>query len=484
MDLESGTGSELNFARSLQLFDMKFSRSLHHGLLTGFSAGALSCLVWSTSCDVLLAAESDVRRDATVDAVQRVMPSVVNIATEEVVPMRDPVENLFRDFFDPYYRRRQPNTQYSLGSGVIIDEEGYVLTNFHVVGRARRVWVKLHDGREFEAEKIAVSSSTDMALIRIRAKDGEKFTAVRLAADDDLLLGETVLALGNPFGLGGSVSKGILSSKTRRPPTEGEPLDVPDWLQTDAAINPGNSGGPLINLRGELIGINVAVLNQGQGIGFAIPVKRVSEKLAEIYSPEGMDGMWFGARVRPGSRPLQVASVQNDSPAGKAGLKPGDLILQINGRTPRGFIDFTAGLREAGEQRDLTLSIQRGNDRRTITIRQVPERTFFNAELVRRKLGVTLQALTPELANGIGLFRTEGLYVAGIDRGSPAAAAEMQRGMVITGIDGQTTDDVVGAAKKLHGKAKGDKVRLDLVIPVRRGGFIRFNQGYVDLTVR
>jgi len=432
----------------------------------------------------LSAAEPDVRRDATVEAVQRVMPTVVNIATEEVVPIRDPLENLFRDFFDPYYRRRQPNTQYSLGSGVIIDEEGYVLTNFHVVGRARRVWVKLHDGREYEAEKVAVSSSADVALIRIRPKDGEKFSAIRLAADDDLLLGETVLALGNPFGLGGSVSRGILSSKTRRPPTEEEPLDVPDWLQTDAAINPGNSGGPLTNLRGELIGINVAVLNQGQGIGFAIPVKRVTETLAEIYSPEEMDGLWFGARVRPGSTPLQIASVQVESPAGIAGLRAGDVILQLNGKPPRGFIDFTAALRAARDQRDLVFQVQRGGGKRSVTVRQIPEKSFFNAELVRNKIGATVQALTPELAQGIGLFRTQGLLVADVDRGSPAATAELRRGMVITSIDGQPINDVVLAAKKLYARAKGDRVRLELIIPMQRGNFVRLNQGAVDVTLR
>jgi serine protease Do len=433
------------------------------------------------NCD---AAETDIRRDATVEAVQRVMPAVVNIATEEVVPIRDPLENLFRDFFDPYYRRRQPDTQYSLGSGAIIDEEGYILTNFHVVGRARRVWVKLHDGREFEAEKIAVSSATDVALIRIRPKSGEKFTAIRFAGDDDLLLGETVLALGNPFGLGGSVSKGILSSKTRRPPTADEQLDVLDWLQTDAAINPGNSGGPLVNLKGELIGINVAVLNQAQGIGFAIPVKRVSEKLAEIYSPEGMDGMWFGARVRPGSLPLQVVSVQLDSPAGKGGLRPGDQIIQVNGRAPRSFIDFAGALRSAKDQRDLVLSLQRGGDRRTVTVRQVAEKTFFNADLVRKKIGASVQTLTPELARRMGLPGTEGLLVADVERAGPAATAELRRGMVITSVDGQSTDDVVLIAKKLHAKGRGDKIHCELIVPIQRGNYIRLTQATVDLTVR
>jgi S1-C subfamily serine protease len=429
-------------------------------------------------------ADADIRRDAAVEAVQRVMPAVVNIATEEVVPIRDPLENLFRDFFDPYYRRRQPDTQFSLGSGVIIDEEGYILTNFHVVGRARRVSVTLHDGRVYEAEKIAVSRATDVALIRIRAKSGEKFTAIRFAGDDDLLLGETVLALGNPFGLGGSVSKGILSSKTRRPPIADEQLDVLDWLQTDAAINPGNSGGPLVNLKGELIGINVAVLNQAQGIGFAIPVKRISEKLAEIYSPEGMDGMWFGARVRPGSLPLQIVSVQLESPAGKAGLRPGDQIVQVNGHAVRSFIELTSALRSARDQRDLVFSLQRGGEGRTVTVRQVAEKTFFSADLVRRKIGASVQTLTPELARRMGLFGAEGLFIAEVDRVGPAATAELRRGMVITSVDGQTTDDVVLVAKKLHAKGKGDKVHCGLIIPVQRGNYVRLTQATVDLPVR
>src|SRR4051812_28572227 len=260
------------------------------------------------------ASEPDIRRDATVEAVQRIMPCVVNIATETVVPIRDPLENLFRDFFNPYYRNRPADTQFSLGSGVIIDEEGFVLTNFHVVGRASRVWVKLANGKEYEADKMVGTSFTDVALVKIRAKDGEKFTAVKFGADDDLLLGETVLALGNPFGLGGSVTRGILSSKSRRPPTENEPLDVNDWLQTDAAINPGNSGGPLINIHGDLIGLNVAVYKEGQGIGFAIPVSQVSEALASFFSPEVRHLLWFGARLKAAPAQLTVADVQPNGP--------------------------------------------------------------------------------------------------------------------------------------------------------------------------
>src|SRR5438105_5747490 len=265
---------------------MKLSRDWVFQL--GFSSLLLSAVPGNLSQCALAAParELDIRRDAVVEAVQSVMPSVVNVATEELVAVRDSLDDLFREFFDPYHRRRQPNTQFSLGSGVIVDEDGFVLTNFHVVSRARRVWVKLSDGREFECERISGNSFADVALLQIRASKGEKFTAVKFADDDDLLLGETVLALGNPFGLGGSVSRGILSSKSRRPPTENEPLDVMDWLQTDAAINPGNSGGPLVDLRGELVGVNVAVYREGHGIGFAIPIKRVTEALSEISIPE------------------------------------------------------------------------------------------------------------------------------------------------------------------------------------------------------
>lgn len=431
----------------------------------------------------LLAAAEDVRRDATVQTIERVMPAVVNIATETIVATRHPLDELLREFYDPYYRR-QPQRQYSLGSGVIIDEEGYVLTNDHVVRRASRISVKLMDNREYDCDRVATSAKSDVALLKIKAKPGEKFTAVKFAADADLLLGETVIALGNPFGLGGSVSRGILSSKNRRPVAGNEPMDVSDWLQTDAAINPGNSGGPLINLNGELIGISVAVFREGQGIGFAIPIKLVTEALAESFTPEGLKSLWFGARVKPGSRPLAVIAVDADSPAAKAGLRAGDQIVSVDGQATASFIEFNRALAAAGESRDVALKVTRKGEPQNLKLRLAPEKTFFNEKLIQQHLGVTVQVLTPELAERWGLRTAEGLLVAGVDQGGPAAKAGMERGFIILAMDDEPVGDLVSTAKLLHARKAGDIVTCQVVVPRRRGAFLTLQQGTVQIKLK
>ncbi len=432
------------------------------------------------------AAVSDPRRDPTVEAVARVLPAVVNIGTETVVRVRDPLAELFEDFWGRYYRRRPSASQYSLGSGVIIDETGYVLTNDHVTRRATRIWVKLSEeagGGAYEAERVAGSNDSDVALLRILTEDDERFTAVTFAGDDDLLLGETVLALGNPFGLGGSVSRGILSSKSRRPEEEDAPLGIEDWLQTDAAINPGNSGGPLINLRGELIGINVAIHREGQGIGFAVPIKRVTEALAEIFSPE-LGRLWFGARVRPTGSQLKVESVEPDSPAAKAGLREGDLVRKINDREPRGFVEFIRELLTAGEEEEITLSYERDGRTRTARVRLVAEAEVFNAKLIKSKTGLSLQEMDRDLAARLGLWSTQGLLVAGVEPDSPADELGIEPGNVIFGFDGDAVDDVVTAAKLLRALSSGEKVELAVLIQARRGRMIVHQQVRADLEIR
>jgi serine protease Do len=433
----------------------------------------------------------DIRRDATVEAVQRVMPAVVNIRTETIVERHDPFERLLQDFWGPYYRQRGPETTYSLGSGVIIDEEGWVLTNFHVVNRATRVFIRTADGREFEAERVVGTSYTDVALLRIKNPPKELFPTIKFAADDDLLLGETVIALGNPFGLGGSVSRGILSSKSRRPPMENAPLEVEDWLQTDAAINPGNSGGPLVNLRGELVGVSVAVYRDGQGIGFAIPVRRVSGALAEMYSPEVLQSLWFGARVRPGSFPLAVVSVQPESPAAKAGLRAGDQIVEVNGKPPRRFIEFVRGLVDAGTRSTVPMVVQRDGQRRAVSLRLVRESSFFNPELVRQKIGILVEELTPQAAAALDLGEKRGVIINEVERDSPAARAGLQKNMIITMVDGQVTwrkdqpaPSYVPVAKALQAKRPGEKSVLEVIVPRRVGRYLELPRANVEVTVR
>ena len=427
----------------------------------------------------LRGAEADVRRDATVEATERVMPSVVNIATETIMEYNDPFEQMLRDFWGPYHRRRPPNTQYSLGSGVIIDENGYVLTNLHVVRRASKIWVRLADGREFEARPIVGNTSKDVALLKLVGRAGEKFKAVRLAKDDDLLLGETVLALGNPFGLGGSVSRGILSSKNRRPSLENEPLDVADRLQTDAAINPGSSGGPLINLRAELVGLNVAIYREGHGIGFAIPIRQVTEALSEIFIPEVTQSAWFGARIKSGPYPLLVTEIDAESPAAKAGLQKGDVITEVNGNTPKDFIQCTEFLSNSPD-REVTLAVRRNGERRNITARMIPL-----AQLIRQKIGASVEELgRDEPAQQFGFHRGEGLLIAEVEPGGPAEHGELRRGFLITGMDGQTTPDLLSAASALVGKKKGERVVLQVVVRRQRGAFLQNRQGSVTIRVR
>jgi serine protease Do len=428
-----------------------------------------------------LAPEHDVRRDATVNAIEQVMPSVVNIATATVVEYHDAAEDFFRQFFGfdrPRQRREQIN---SIGSGVIIDKEGYILTNVHVTRRATRIQVKLQDGREYEAERIGEAPNTDVALLKLHAKSGETFKAIRFAADDDLLLGETVIALGNPFGLGGTVTKGILSSKTRRPPTGNEPLNVEDWLQTDAAINPGNSGGPLINLKGELIGLNVAVYAEGHGIGFAIPMKQVSEALAKVLSPEATDSLWFGAQLKVSSGPLTVALVQPGSPAERSGLKAGDRIFDVNGTSINSMLQFNRLLKETPEHK-VVLGVKPNNEQgsKTVSVRLV---TFD--EMVRQRLGLSLLELNSEAAARLGVRAGKGLFVEAVEKNSPAERGEVKPGYFLTEIDGKQTDDLMGVVNALAVKAKGESVHLSVVAPHRIGAsFVEFRQGTVDLKLR
>ncbi|MBC8003721.1 MAG: trypsin-like peptidase domain-containing protein, partial [Opitutaceae bacterium] len=368
------------------------------------------------------------------------------------------------------------------GSGVVIDEEGYVLTNIHVVDGADEIWVKLWDDRPpIRATPLAGATSSDLALLKLEKKPGEKFQSIKMAVPDDVLLGETVLALGNPFGLGGSVSRGILSSTARRINPEAGPLEIPDWLQTDAAINPGNSGGPLINLRGEMIGINVAVSREGQGIGFAIPIKRVWETLQVLFTPEISKERWFGARFMPGTNSLAVLYLDRGSPAANAGLAVGDQITAVNGKSPRNFIEANE-LIAAAIRDEVSLSIRRAGQPRGITVRMLPI-----ADQIKARTGLTVQPMTPDLAGAMGLDTVSGLLIADVEKGSPAQLADLKKGYLIANIDGMNNGgkmDILNAAQYLGGKPAGERVKLTVLAQIQRGSLTTFRQGSVDLKIR
>ena len=430
---------------------------------------------------------ADIRRDATVETIEQVMPSVVNIATATVVERAgDPSLEMMRRYFGwqvPTERHEEP---YSVGSGVIVDDkDGYILTNLHVLEHATRVHVKLWDGRIYDADPLVYTPLKDVALLKLRAKPGEKFKAIKFAKNDDLLLGETVLALGNPYGLGGSVTRGILSSKNRRPASGSEQLNAQDWLQTDADINPGNSGGPLINLRGELIGINVRVYREGEGmgVGFAIPIKQIAEALSEFFTPEIKDGLWFGASVaQTGSDPLVISAVRNGSPADKAGLRAGQRVVQVNGETPRNVVDFNR-LVTANTNHQAVLQIEQNGERRLVKTQLVPFDEL--ARLINQKLGLALVKLTPQNAGNSPVKPGKGLYIEKVTPHSPADEVQLQSGFLLTAIDDRATGDLISVADALSTKKSGDRVRLAVVVPRRiNNSYVEYRPASVTLAVR
>lgn len=412
------------------------------------------------------AQEKDVRRDAVVTAVEKVMPAVVNISTRRQVAQSGLFYDWFRDTWAPFNRQLPP--QESAGSGFIIDESGYILSNIHVIEGAHEVWVKFWDDRPaMRATPLVGLPRSDVALLKLDAAGGEKFASVNFAADEDLLLGETVVALGNPLGLGGSVSRGILSAKNRRATSANENLSIPDWLQTDAAINPGNSGGPLINLKGEVIGINVAVSRQGQGIGFAIPIKQVSEALREFFTPEVLSSQWLGLRLKGSRSPFDVLIVDPDSPAAKAGIKSGDQILEINGTKPGTLLDFAQHA-----QTNSRVLLLRDGKRLTVQPKPIP----FD-ELVEQKLGFILSEVSGN--------HPARLVIADVQNKGPAESAQLKEGHYVTHISGRPVTSVFDVALALMPNGRGKKIELGVLVPVRRTGFgAAWRQGVVELTIR
>lgn len=401
----------------------------------------------------------------------QVTPAVVNIATEGKIQVRlNPLfsDPFFRRFFNVPDRPMERKTQ-SLGSGVIVDaERGLVLTNNHVIANAIQITVTLRDGRQLEAELIGTDPETDVAVIKIPSED---IVDIKIADSDELRVGDFVVAIGNPFGLGQTVTSGIVSALSR----SGLGIEgYEDFIQTDASINPGNSGGALVNLRGELVGINTALFSQGGGnigIGFAIPINLAMQITEQLLKSGKVQRGFLGISTQDLTPTLAeafglnqnkgavITSVDDDSPAGKAGLQPGDILLKINGRDVKNASDVRNrfGLLAVGEQ--VVFDILRGGQSKKITTTVTVEKEEVSSpQVINTRLeGVIIS----ELGSGHPYFgKVEGIHVVNVQRGSPAWRSGLRKGDVITSVNRQTIKDVQMFVKKAGGKEEPLLLRI------------------------
>ena len=413
-------------------------------------------------------------------AIRQAAPSVVSVYSTKTIAARARRGPLGNDpLFDFFFHRPQPQQRdfqrQGLGSGFIIDESGYILTNNHVVEDADEVKVKLHDDREIQAEVVGTDPPTDLALLRIEAED---LDPIELGDSDALEVGDWVLAIGNPFGLPQTVSSGIVSAKGRG---NVGIVDYENFIQTDAAVNPGNSGGPLVDLNGRVIGINTAIASRSggnNGIAFAIPVNmaknivqqlrgsgkvvrgflgilisELSPEMAATFDYEGTDG-------------ILVQEVHGESPAEKAGLQDGDIITKLDGETVASVQDFRSKV--AAKSPGATVNIEVWRDKKTL--RLSPELaeapSSGSAGVIAKepqKIGISLSDITPQLRRQFSLETAKGVVITDVAPGSPAARAGIQAGDVLTQIGRTEVSSASQAIKILRNSELEKGVRLRLI---------------------
>jgi Do/DeqQ family serine protease len=392
---------------------------------------------------------------------ERTIPAVVNLSTRGRVVEQSPLfdDPFFRRFFDLPQMPRERQVQ-GLGSGVILDaQRGYILTNYHVIQRADEIVVTLHDGRRLDAQVVGIDQATDLAVLRVQA---DNLHAVPVADSDALRVGDFVVAIGNPFGLGQTVTSGIVSALGR----SGLGIEsYEDFIQTDASINPGNSGGALVNLRGELVGINTAILSRGGGnigIGFAIPVNMAVQIMEHLVEHGEVRRGRLGVVAQdltpdlaqafgiPQTQGAVVARVEPGSAAERAGLREGDVVVRVNERAVRNATELrnAIGLLRVGSK--VVLDVVRDNRRVTITaeVAQIRAETVEGRRLSRRLEGAAFS----DIAENSELFgRVEGVLVASVDSGSPAARAGLREGDVILSVNRQPVRNVEDMRRALEG---------------------------------
>ena len=418
---------------------------------------------------------------------KKMKPIVVNISTTQVSEAHGPQEfgNPFGedDPFNDFWRRffggpmpRGPQRQRSLGSGFVIDADGSILTNNHVVENAQKIVVKLADDQEYEAKVIGRDPKTDIAIIRINAK--AKLAAAPLGDSDRLEVGEWVVAIGNPFGLDSTVTSGIVSAKGRH--IGQGPYD--NFIQTDASINPGNSGGPLINLKGEVIGINTAIFSRSGtniGIGFAIPINLVKELLPQLRGKGKVTRGYLGVLIQKVTPDIAeslgmdkgygalVANVSKDGPAEKAGVKVGDVIVEFDGKEIKDSGDLPIIVARTPVDKKVRMKVLRDKKEviLTVSVGELKEEEVAAAVPEKGELGMTVQRLTPQIAESLGLEKADGVVVTAVEPGSAADEAGIRRGDVILEVDRRPIRNLDEYRKSIAGIRKGKGV----LFLVRRG---------------
>ena len=410
-------------------------------------------------------------------------PGVVNIRTEKTIkgggrvfrhffgnPFgdRDP----FREFFGP--PDNGPSREFkqrSLGSGFIIDRQGYIVTNNHVIEDADQIKVRLSDDREFEAEVVGRDPKTDLALIQIT--DAANLKPMTMGDSDALEVGTWVVAIGSPFGLEQTVTAGIVSAKGRI--IGSGPYD--DFIQTDASINPGNSGGPLINLEGQVVGINTAIVASGQGIGFAIPINMAKDIIAQLQSKGEVTRGWLGVGIQDltpelaeyykvkDKKGVLVTHVFEGDPADKGGIKVNDIIVAVNNEPVSSSRELSRKVAGLGVGNRASITLLRDGRKKTVTIetakREDQDRQARKEPESDDSLGLSLRTLEPDFAGRFGYSEDEeGVLVIEVESGSKADKAGIQQGDLIKELNRKPIANLKDFRKRLDRVKKGDTVRL------------------------
>ncbi len=426
------------------------------------------------------------RQSAIVQAAQKVGPAVVSISVVQVRVVREHpffspfADEFFDEFWGRFFRPREYKQEvYSIGSGFIINPDGYVLTNAHVVRGADRLMVTLPSGEEYEGKVLGLDEVSDLAVIKIDAGD---LPSAVLGNSDDLIIGEWAIAIGNPFGYllddpNPSVTVGVISAVNRDIKRErGQVQIYRKMLQTDAAINPGNSGGPLVNAYGQVIGINTFIFTTSrgsEGVGFAIPVNRAKALLSDLIEHGRIIPAWIGLRVQELNPILAqslnleraegviVSEVEQDSPAEKAGLRMKDVIMKVDDQKIRSLTDWEDVTYLARQKQSLSMSLLR--EGKEINARLIPEALPAHASRSSKaKLGITVANITSSIAYRLGTNDRRGVVIAGVDDEGVASKAGLRVGDIIRRINDRAIRDA-GEYEEVIDPAKGSD-RLVLLI--------------------